>query len=772
MAVRFTRTLFLTLCAAFIFAACDSEPAIDEAQATAFVDVWSATVGDTLLEQVEGSSMQRELSELVKAMAAKERSQTTRDEPPYSQFVDEVYQSREYRPALVSYGTLTDRGQVVHDALQKVRDHHLQPEGFQLDRIQESTGALLARVEAPMDTNSLAPTGEEKQALISWISSHKVSELSLDEDLAQTLTERLQAMDNEARAQVLRDRHQAAEKVAAESAQLEFLLARGLAKYARELRYHRLKEIFIHPRQDDFYNDPEIRQRRPDEARGPYEAGALWRRAAAIAESMADPVAINHENIRRTLRETLEGENFATVVADIPPLHPQYRRLVDVHVRYRDIVDAGGWPEVPVDRSLRPGQRKPVVTTLKERLKIEGYLPADAAVDDHYDDALTNAVREYQETHQMEVTGSPHNIFWRSLNVPAERRLRQIRLNLERWHRTNVMHELDRYVFINIPDFHAEVYENQKKTMRFRMIAGNNERQRDEDSGELINPNRTPVPLAAYIDRIIYNPYWNVTPRIRQEEILPEVKKYVAAQYERKLEKHRLQARAERAQRLLTGQPPTTTVLASTTEGGEPAENPPPAPRPAPDEIRSLADLPPEVLERDFPYYDRETGQIDVATTHPEHIPGWYAANNYEVMHPGRNWEYVRMTPGEHNSLGLVKIIFPNYHDVYLHDTPAKALFTRDVRAFSFGCIRIQNPLEFSEHMLRADGIWDEFNVPEALRTGEYLPIFFRRKIPVYLEYYTIRVDEQNRPHFLADAYGYDEDPSSMPTVMKRTLSR
>jgi murein L,D-transpeptidase YcbB/YkuD len=158
-----------------------------------------------------------------------------------------------------------------------------------------------------------------------------------------------------------------------------------------------------------------------------------------------------------------------------------------------------------------------------------------------------------------------------------------------------------------------------------------------------------------------------------------------------------------------------------------------------------------------FPYINPETGKIDVSTTDPDYVPAWYAANNYEVMYPSKSWEYVRMTPGPHNALGFVKVIFPNLYDVYLHDTNAKALFSRPIRAFSHGCMRMSKPLEFAEYLLRREGKFDANNVPGALKTGEYLPIFFDKQIPVYVEYYTVRVDDDGRANFLADIYDYDE---------------
>lgn len=171
------------------------------------------------------------------------------------------------------------------------------------------------------------------------------------------------------------------------------------------------------------------------------------------------------------------------------------------------------------------------------------------------------------------------------------------------------------------------------------------------------------------------------------------------------------------------------------------------------------------------PYYNAETGEIDPSTTDPENIPGWYAANNYEVMHAGKKWEYVRMTPGDHNALGFVKIIFPNLHDVYLHDTNARALFRLDIRAFSHGCMRVKDPLKLAEWLLRRDGLYEKNDVPEALKTGDYLPIFLNRQVPVFVEYYTVRVDEKGRANFLADVYDYDDNARLPDPVVRKAAA-
>ena len=94
----------------------------------------------------------------------------------------------------------------------------------------------------------------------------------------------------------------------------------------------------------------------------------------------------------------------------------------------------------------------------------------------------------------------------------------------------------------------------------------------------------------------------------------------------------------------------------------------------------------------------------------------------------------IRQRPGEKNSLGLVKFLFPNDFNIYLHDTPNDNLFKQDVRAFSHGCIRLEKPDELAEWVLG----WDAARVHQAMETGpDNRTVTIPKKIPVYIVYFT-----------------------------------
>jgi L,D-transpeptidase YcbB len=119
----------------------------------------------------------------------------------------------------------------------------------------------------------------------------------------------------------------------------------------------------------------------------------------------------------------------------------------------------------------------------------------------------------------------------------------------------------------------------------------------------------------------------------------------------------------------------------------------------------------------------------------------------------------VRQRPGPTNSLGLVKIIFPNPDNVYLHGTDEPKLFSQDVRDFSHGCIRVDQPADLVAWILRNNPGWDLDRV-KALMNGdqENLQVNLVTRIPVLIVYGTAAVNEENQIRFFDDVYGYDAE--------------
>ncbi len=116
-----------------------------------------------------------------------------------------------------------------------------------------------------------------------------------------------------------------------------------------------------------------------------------------------------------------------------------------------------------------------------------------------------------------------------------------------------------------------------------------------------------------------------------------------------------------------------------------------------------------------------------------------------------------RQKPGAHNALGHVKFLFTNPYNVYLHDTPADNLFSRSGRAFSHGCVRVEEPAALAKYVLRDQPEWTEPRILSAMDAGVERAVKLREPIPVHIVYFTAWVDDAGGIHFQPDVYGYDK---------------
>ena len=146
-----------------------------------------------------------------------------------------------------------------------------------------------------------------------------------------------------------------------------------------------------------------------------------------------------------------------------------------------------------------------------------------------------------------------------------------------------------------------------------------------------------------------------------------------------------------------------------------------------------------------------------------EILPGIEKNKNYLAEH---NMEWsgsnIRQKPGPENSLGLVKFLFPNNNNIYLHDTPSKGLFNSEKRAFSHGCIRVEKPVELANLILEGDKNWTPEKIDAAMHKGEESWYTLKNKIPVYIGYFTAFVDNEGNINFYKDIYEKDEQLAAM----------
>ena len=169
--------------------------------------------------------------------------------------------------------------------------------------------------------------------------------------------------------------------------------------------------------------------------------------------------------------------------------------------------------------------------------------------------------------------------------------------------------------------------------------------------------------------------------------------------------------------------------------------------------------------------------------------PGWLARHNYEIVPwSGETTEIIdpsvidwkkveartfpgnlRMKPGPQNPLGRIKFMFPNRFAVYLHDTPERYLFARDIRSYSSGCIRVERPLDLAQYLLEKATEWDCDLILDALESDVPLTVNLPASWPVHIFYWTAWVDEEGALQFRDDFYLRDLD---LELALIRSLER
>jgi murein L,D-transpeptidase YcbB/YkuD len=122
-----------------------------------------------------------------------------------------------------------------------------------------------------------------------------------------------------------------------------------------------------------------------------------------------------------------------------------------------------------------------------------------------------------------------------------------------------------------------------------------------------------------------------------------------------------------------------------------------------------------------------------------------------------RNFPYsMKQPPSDGNALGLVKFMFPNKYNIYLHDTPSKSLFQRDVRAFSHGCVRLGDPFDFAYALLSAQTDDPVGQFQRVLKTRTETVVKLDNPVPVHLVYFTAYPTSKGRMSYRRDVYGRD----------------
>ncbi len=337
--------------------------------------------------------------------------------------------------------------------------------------------------------------------------------------------------------------------------------------------------------------------------------------------------------------------------------------------RYQTIADRGGWPNVPGVKMIRPEDDDERLPILRRRLAVTGELKDVSGGGYSFDGALEIAVRKFQENHGLRVSGRVDKPTLQALNVPAQARVQQLKLNLSRLRELMAGRIEDRYVLVNPPAFQLEAVERGEVQQRHRVIAGRVERQ-------------TPI-VKATIRALNFFPYWRVPDSVATLDLIPKMRKepeYIAKE-----------------------------------------------------KIR--------VLTRDFNGPEIDQASVD-----------WNSATATQIK--------FRQDPGPQNALGLMRIDMPNSEGVYMHDTPMKPLFQQRARAFSAGCVRVQDVFKLGEWIARNEIGWDQpGRIDAIIEGGQAIDLTLTHQIPVYFTYITAWAEPGGSVQFRPDLYGRDGAP-------------
>ncbi|WP_416796143.1 L,D-transpeptidase family protein [Ciceribacter azotifigens] len=202
----------------------------------------------------------------------------------------------------------------------------------------------------------------------------------------------------------------------------------------------------------------------------------------------------------------------ANVVSNTPVLSPSNIMHVQQAIaNYQAIVANGGWPQVNPGVKLKLGVSDPSVQTLRQRLMISGDLPRSAGLSNSFDTYVDGAVKRFQARHGLPDDGVLGEFTLKALNVPADTRLMQLNVNLQRL-QDIVSKQLEaRYIMVNIPAAYVEAVENDRVALRNTAIVGRISR---------------PSPLvSSKVSDIILNPYWTAPRSIVEKDIVPLMQK-------------------------------------------------------------------------------------------------------------------------------------------------------------------------------------------------------------------------------------------------------
>lgn len=244
---------------------------------------------------------------------------------------------------------------------------------------------------------------------------------------------------------------------------------------------------------------------------------AVARFAQQVRNGRLEPRAVNEimdyevrvGDLARTIGFVATGRPTERLAALLPS-QPGYQAALSLLKRTRDVAERGGWDVSEEGRLLRPGDQDDRVPTLRRRLAVTdgfGFRPHGDLQDDVYDEQLERAVRRFQARQGLDVDGLIGGMTRRALATTAEKRVRQIEMNLERWRWLPPYLGHDHFL-VNVPNYHVDIIEEGTRAHRMPTVVGRVDR-------------KTPI-FSSRLTWLEVNPTWTVPERIAEEDLLPQ----------------------------------------------------------------------------------------------------------------------------------------------------------------------------------------------------------------------------------------------------------
>lgn len=367
-----------------------------------------------------------------------------------------------------------------------------------------------------------------------------------------------------------------------------------------------------------------------------------------------------------SLNKALNSNDIAEALNNLKPDNFMYVHMRNGLKRYREIAMKGGWPQVPNGNVLKLNVIDARVLLLRKYLIITGDLSAstNSENDSVFDMNVENAVKQFQFRHNLNEDGVVGKGTLEMINIPIEKRIDELRINMERarW----VFHHLpEDFMVVNIAGYNVRRLTDDSIVFYSKVIVGKHFHE-------------TPI-FKGKLSYIVINPTWTLPYSITIKETLPKLQKN-----------------------------------------------------------------PNYLTEKNMIIMDRTGKEIDPSTINFNTL----SKNNFPYT--------VRQKAGPHNALGQVKFIFPNQYAVYLHDTPVRSLFSREERAFSHGCIRLDKKWELLMNLMDDPEVWNMNKINEIVASGKTTRVNLKSPIEILLLYWTAGADKKNKLYFDKDVYNRD----------------